>query len=485
MFKHSKRRKIQQYKTEGNKHVPIKKTSTYIEGLDDILNGGIPTNRSTLIFGSPGNGKTVMGIEFIYRGALHGENGIYLSFEEPITVLRENALTMGWDLLQLENKGSLYLIEGRVESDAIISGKFSLKPLLTIISGKAKEIHAKRIVFDALDILFGLFENPLEVRAELFQLNSWLRKSGLTSIITLKPRESYPGNLFQDYFFSISDCVIFLDVKQLNQVSTRRCRIVKYRGSSFGSNEYPFVISDTGIRMIPITKFDLRHKPFGERLSSGVQKLDEMLGGGYQRSSCILFAGEPGTGKTLLASTFVRQVCKHGEKVLYLSFEESPDALIHNIKSAGINLDKYQKDKRLHLIGSMPEATGVEEHLLRLMDEVNTFKPQHVVIDAISACERIAGKQAAFDYLMRLLNFLKERGITVILTNQTQGLKSQMEISGNGISSMVDTLIYIKYISENKSTNRTIQVMKSRGSYHSNKTFGFRIKNTGLEIYET
>lgn len=466
-----------------NKSVPIKKTQTNIEGLDEILNGGLPKNKITLVHGAAGNGKTIMGIEFLYHGAISGESGIFVGFEESIDSIRENALTLGWDLSKLEKEKKLFLMEGSIDPNVILSGKFSLKSMLSIISGKAKEIGAKRIVLDALDVLLGFFDNPMHVRAELFGLYRWLRRSGLTTIITLKPRESYPGTLFQDYFYSISDCVIYLDVRQLKQISTRRCRVVKYRGSDFGSNEYPFIISNTGIRLVPITRFDLRHKPFGERISSGIPKLDELLGGGYYRSSCILLAGEPGTGKTILASTFVKHICKMGEKVIYLSFEESPDALINNIKSAGINLAPFLKNK-LQLIGSMPEAVGVEEHLMKMMEEVINFEPKHFIVDAISACERIGGKEASFDYLMRLINFLKERGITTILTNQTSDKKTHMEISGNGISSMIDILVFIKYSYSKKEINRTIQILKARGSKHSNKIYGFKIVDTGIEIYD-
>lgn len=258
--------------------------------------------------------------------------------------------------------------------------------------------------------------------------------------------------------------------------------MVKYRGSGFGRNEYPFIISDNGIHTIPITRFELKHRAFGERISSGILRLDAMLGGGYYRASCILFAGEPGAGKTLLASTFIREVCRRGEKVLYLSFEESPEALINNIKSAGIDLEPYLHKGDLHLLGSMPEATGAEEHLIRLFDLVDKIKPQHVIVDAISACERMGGKQASFEYLMRLLNFLKERGITTILTNQTTGTKTHIEISGNGISSMVDTVIFISYIHGEGETNRTIQILKARGSRHTNQVREFRIGDKGIQI---
>lgn len=468
----------------GGKKFTIRKTPTYIHGLDEILNGGLPTKRTTLVVGEPGSGKTVMGLEYIYRGAINEEPGIFLGFEESAGTLRENALTLGWDLASLEKAKRLFLMEGHLDPEAVVSGKFGVKALLSIISGKAKEMRAKRIVLDALDVLLRLFDDPSQVRSELHQLNDWLWESGLTSLITLKPRENVPNVLFQDFFYSMSDCVVHLDARLFNQISTRRLRVVKYRGSSFGRNEYPFVITETGIRTIPITVFELRHKPFGEKISSGIPRLDAMLGGGYHRASCVLLAGEPGAGKTLVASTFVEYACSRGEKVLYLSLEESPEALVQNVTSAGIHLERFRKAGTFRFIGSMPEATGSEEHLLRMMDVVERMNPRHVIVDAISACERMGGRQAAFEYLMRLLNFLKERGITIILTNQTSGTKAHIEISGNGISSMVDVVIFLSYIQGEGETNRTIQVLKSRGSKHSNQAREFRIGDDGFEILD-
>ena len=469
---------------DGRKKMALKKTPTYISGLDEILNGGLPSGRTTLVVGEPGSGKTVMGMEFIFRGVINGEPGIYLGFEESVRTFRENALTFGWNMESLEKANRLFLMEGRLDPEAVVSGKFGLKPMLSIISGKAKEIGAKRVVIDALDVLLWLFETPLQVRSELHQLNRWLAESGLTTILTLKLRGEYPVSLFQDFFYSMADCVIHLDSRVLNQVSTRRLQVIKYRGSIFGRNEYPFIITDWGIQTIPITRFELRHQPFGKRISTGISTLDDMMGGGYHQASCILLAGEPGIGKTLLASSFVRHMCSRGEKVVYFSFEESPDALIHNIKSAGIYLDRYRKAGRLYLFGVMPEATGSEEHLIRMFDAVEKMKPQHVVVDAISACERMGGKQVAFDFLTRLLNFLKERGITTLLTNQTTGTKAHIEISGNGISSMVDSVLFLSYIQGERETNRVIQVLKSRGSKHSSQVREFRIGDDGVQILD-
>lgn len=461
----------------------LKKIPTYVIGLDDILKGGLPFARTTMLIGGPGSGKTVLSMEFLYRGALNGEAGIFFGFEEETDVLRENAGTMGWDIAKMEAQNKLFIMEGKIPHQTVVNGSFGLEPMLGIISGKAKEMGAKRIVIDALDVLFRLFDDPVKVRLQLFMLHNWIAKSGLTAVITLKPRQNGEESPFQEFFYSMSDCVIFLDARVVNQISTRRMRVVKYRGSAFERNEYPYVITDNGIRTIPISIFELKHKPFSGRIPSGVKELDGMLGGGYNRSSCILIAGEPGTGKTLLSASFVKTVCGNGERVIYLSLEESPDALIQNIKSAGINLDAYINTGLLKLIGAMPEVTGAEEHLLKMIDYVEKFKPQHMIIDAISACERMGGKQAAYEFLMRLMNYLKSEGITAVMTNQTTGAKSHIEISGNGISSMVDTVIFLSYQYGEKDIRRTISILKSRGSSHSKNINEYEITNTGFKIF--
>lgn len=350
------------------------------------------------------------------------------------------------------------------------------------MSHKAQELKARRLVIDALDVLLQLLEEPLAIRSELHYLNHWLGQQGLTSILTIKPREN--GSGLQDFFMSMADCAIVLDARVLNQVTTRRLRVVKYRGSSFGRNEYPFVITDQGLQTIPITSIELKHKPFSTRFSTGIPRLDRLLDGGIYRSSCTLIAGEPGTGKTLLTSTIIQEACRRGEKAVYVSFEESDQAIIHNVRSAGLELEPYVKAGLLHFITAMPEATGAEEHLLNLIKAVDQVKPQHVVIDAISACSRMGGMQAAYEYLMRALNLLKERGITIILINQTSGSKAQLELSGIGISSMIDTVIFLSYVHGEGETNRTIQILKSRGSAHSNQIRECVISDKGIEIID-
>jgi len=460
----------------------LEKVPTYIKGLDNILEGGLPKNRATLVLGSPGTGKTNLTLEFLYRGAMNGEPGIFLGFEETKESLKQNAWSFGWNLEALENDNKLSIIEGRLNPETLVSGKFSLKPLLSIISHKAQEMKAKRLVIDALDVLLQLLEEPFAVRSELHYLNHWLSQQGLTTILTLKPRED--GSRLQDFFMSMADCAIVLDARVLNQVTTRRLRVIKYRGSSFGRNEYPFIITDKGLQTIPITSIELKHKPFSARFSTGISRLDRLLDGGLYRASCTLIAGEPGTGKTLLTTTIIQEACRRGEKAVYVSFEESDQAIINNVRSAGINLEPYVKSGRLHFITAMPEATGAEEHLLNLMEAVEKVKPQHVVIDAISACARMGGTQAAYEYLMRALNLLKEKGITIILVNQTSGSREQLELSGIGISSMIDTVIFLSYVHGEGETNRTIQVLKSRGSAHSNQVRECLITDDGIEILD-
>ncbi|NPV83945.1 MAG: circadian clock protein KaiC [Candidatus Aminicenantes bacterium] len=460
----------------------LEKVPTFVSGLDDILEGGLPRNRATLVVGSPGAGKTNLALEFIYHGALKGEPGIFLGFEETAASLRQNAMSFSWDLESLEKANRLFILEGQLDPETMVSGKFSLKPLLSIISHKAKEMGARRLVVDALDVLLQLLDEPFAIRSELHYLNHWLSQQGLTTILTLKPRDGQFR--LQDFFYSMADCVVQLDARVLNQVTTRRLRVVKYRGSNFGRNEYPFVITSSGLRTIPITSVELKHKPFDSRFSTGIPRLDRLLDGGIYRASCTLIAGEPGTGKTLLSSTIVREACKRRERAVYVSFEESDRAIINNVRSAGIELEPYVKSGRLHFITAMPEATGAEEHLINLISAVETVAPQVVVIDAISACARMGGTQAAYEYLMRALNLLKERGITILLVNQTSGSKAQLELSGIGISSMIDTVIFLSYVHGEGETNRTIQILKSRGSAHSNQIRECVITDGGIEIID-
>ncbi len=462
----------------------LDKAPTHIAGLDEVLAGGLPRGRTTVIHGGPGSGKTVLGLEFLYRGALAGEPGIFVGFEEPLEQLRQNAATLGWDLASLEKENRLFLLGGHIKPDTLVSGEFSLKGLLAAASGKSREIGARRIVIDALEVALRLFDTPRQVRNEMHALNDWLQSSGLTVVMTVRPSSRGSASVYEDFFDSMGDCVIRLEARVADQVTTRRLRVIKYRGSRFGRNKYPYVITETGLYMAPISRVGLRHKPLGEKIPTGLDRLDAILDGGYRRGACILFAGLPGTGKTLLAGTFADAACSRGEKVLYVSFEESEAAMTGNMLSAGMNLRPHSESDRLAFLTSMPEAMGVEEHLVRFMARLDEFEPQHVVVDAISACERMGSAQSAFEYLMRILNACKERGITILLVNQASGTKDYMEISGNGISSIVDTVIFLFYVEESGETNRVFEVLKSRGSAHSNQKREYVITDDGIQIMD-
>jgi len=471
--------------TKNNLTMPlsIEKVPTFINGFDQVIEGGLPKGRTTVINGGPGSGKTLLGLEFLYRGALSGEPGIFIGFEESVEQLRQNAATMGWDLYSLEKQNSLFIFDGSIKPDTLETGKFSLKGLLAAISGKSKELGAKRITIDALEVVLRLFDSPNQVRNEMHNLNFWLQKSGLSAILTTRPgRESISA--FEEFFDSMGDCVINLDARISGQVTTRRLRIVKYRGSSFGRNEYPYSITGKGFFVAPISTVGLRHKPLGDKIPTGVARLSDILGGGYRRGACILIAGMPGTGKTLMASSFADAICKKGESVLYIGFEESEDAMVANVLSAGVSVKKHIDSGRLRFLTNYPEAMGVEEHYIRALEQIDSSGAKHVIVDAISACYRMGGNQASFEYLMRLLNLCKEKGLTTLFLNQLSGTNSYLEISGNEISSMIDTAILLTYKFNPGETNRILEVLKSRGSYHSNQKWEYLITDDGIRILD-
>lgn len=461
----------------------LAKAPTYIPGLDAILEGGLPRGRTIVLSGASGSGKTLLALEFLYRGALAGEPGIFVGFEEPLEQLRENAATLGWDLAALERGNRLSLLAGHLRPDTVVSGEFTLQGLLAVAAGKSREMGARRIVIDALEVMLRLFDDPRQVRNEMHRLNDWLQQAGLATVLTVRPPAHGGFSYLEDFFDSMGDCRIVLDHRVVEQVATRRLRVVKYRGSGFIRNEVPYVITGSGFFAAPISTVGLRHKPLGERITTGIASLDETLGGGYRRGSCVLFAGLPGTGKTLLCSSFVAAACGRGERVLYIGFEESEAALVENVRSAGVVLQPHLDSGHLQMLTSFPEAMGVEEHYIRAVEAIGNSCPAHVVVDAISACERMGGRQAAFEYLMRLLNACKEQGITVLLVNQT-GSDALAEVSGNGISSLVDTVINLAYHEGYGEITRLLHVLKSRGSRHSNQKREFVIADRGIEILE-
>ena len=459
----------------------LQKISTHIEGLDEILHGGLPAGRTTLVSGGPGTGKSVLGLEFLYKGALSGNPGIFIAFEETGESIRQNALTFGWDLASLEQAGTLFLMEGQLDPHVLLSGDFNLKGLFAIIEGKIQQMGADNIVIDAIDVLMRIFDDPKRQQDEIFALNKWLKDKKMTAILTAKKiKDTDPW----DYLDFMADCVIYLDQKIREQVVTKRLQIVKYRGSSYGGNEYPFFISNEGLHCYPISDVVMHYESALKRVSSGNESLDAILGGGYQRGRCILITGATGTGKTAVASTFTRSACGEGQKVLYVNYEECSDGMVAGMLSLGIDLRPAINDSALEVIPMMPESMGIEEHLFRINSAIRHFNPHHLVVDAISANKRIAGEEAAFDFLIRLVGVCKKKGITVLLINQATRLSEHHEISGMGISSLIDTIITLQYKDMGNEVGRNLLVMKSRGTKHSNKYHSYCLTDQGIQIDE-
>jgi len=462
----------------------LPKITTNIAGLDEILQGGIPENRTTIISGGPGCGKSIFGIEFLYYGAKNGHPGIYVTFEERADAVRQNALTMGWDLEELEKQNLLFVMQANLDPKTMISGDFSLMGLFSIIEGKAKSMNCRRIVVDAIDILLRMYNDFNRERSEYYVLHDWFSSRKMTSIMTVKSSQDHGMASRYEFLDFMADCVIHLDQRVKEQISTRRIRVTKYRGSDFGRNEYPYVISDKGLSIIPVSTSSLRHQPLGDPVSSGNLRLDSILGGGYRKASCVLIAGITGAGKTTLANTFIKSASDRDEKVLYIGFEESEEAIVTNMLSPGIDLRPAIESKKVRFVTSLPEAMGSEEHLMRAFNEIEEYQPDHLVLDAISACERMGSKQTAFEYLIRLLNHCKENDITCILLNQTVQSMDIHQISGMEISSMVDTALFLGMVEVGGEINRMLLVLKSRGLAHSNQYREYLITDNGIELMD-
>ena len=460
----------------------LPKVATGIAGLDLVLGGGLRAGRMTLLSGGAGSGKSMMGLQCLLHGAGTGEPGILVMFEERAAAVRQNAWSLGWDLAPLERKGKLYLLDARLDPEAVISGDFSIKGLLAILDQRTKAMRARRIMIDAADALLHLYNSPMRERHELYALHEWLLDRGLTTIMTVKTsaQEEAPSRYaFLDF---MADCVIHIDQRVTAQIATRRLRVIKYRGSAYGRNEYPFIINEDGIHVIPITSNALQHRPLGPKVSSGQARLDDVLAGGYRRGASILIVGTAGAGKTTLACIFVQAACRRGERVLYINFEESAESMVSSMLSPGLVLRPLIKTGRLVVRSYLPEAMGVEEHLFHALKALDEFQPQHVVVDAISACKRMGSEHTAFEYLMRLLNACKERGITCIYLNQATGLDIVAESSGIGISSIIDTVIHLRQLPIDGAMKRDLIVVKSRGSKHSAQFHEFRITDRGIDL---
>jgi circadian clock protein KaiC len=466
----------------------LPKVPTGIDGFDQITEGGLPRGRTSLVCGGPGCGKTLFATEFLVRGATEfGENGAFITFEETAEELAQNVRSLGFDLDGLVKDEKIAMDHIKIERAEIAeTGDYDLEGLFLRLGLAIDSVGAKRVVLDTIESLFGGFDNEALLRSELRRLFRFLKDRGVTVVLTGERGEgSLTRQGLEEY---VSDCVILLDHRVNEQVSTRRLRIVKYRGTTHGTNEYPFLIDEDGFSVLPVTSMGLDHAVSNERLSTGVAQLDAMLGGkGYYRGSSILVSGTAGTGKTSLAAHFARATCERGEKCLYLAFEESPAQLMRNMRSIGVDLEPYVKKGTLRVHASRPALHGLEQHLVGMHKMVEAYSPSAVIVDPISNLITTGTQFETEAMLLRLVDFLKTRQITALMTHLTSGGAGQgvnIEATDVGISSIVDTWLLVRDIELGGERNRGLYVLKSRGMAHSNQIREFLLTPEGIDLLD-
>ena len=462
----------------------LPKAPTGIQGLDEVTRGGLPRGRPTLVCGSAGCGKTLFAMEFLVRGATeHNEPGVFMAFEETAEELVQNVRSLGFDLDELVASKKLSLDFVQVERSEIEeAGDYDLEGLFVRLGYAIDTIGAKRVVLDTIETLFAGLQNAGVIRAELRRLFRWLKDKGVTAIITGERGDgTLTRNGLEEY---VSDCVILLDHRVTEQVSTRRMRIVKYRGSSHGTNEYPFLIDEKGFSVLPITSLGLEHQVSDERISSGIPRLDTMLGGeGYYRGSTILISGTAGCGKSSISAHFAQAACQRGERCLYISFEESPGQMVRNMRSIGLDLGRWLHKGLLRFHSTRATTDGLEVHLAKFHKLIQEFDPRAVVIDPVGTLVQAGALREARAMLTRLIDFLKARQITAVLTNLTSGGEA-VEATDVEISSIVDTWLLLRDIELGGERNRAMYVLKSRGMAHSNQIREFLLTEQGIELMD-
>lgn len=462
----------------------IQKCPTGIDGLDQITEGGLPQGRATLVCGPAGCGKTVLAMEFLARGATEfNEPGVFMAFEETGEELSQNVASMGFDLPGLCARKKLAVDHVLVDRSEIEEcGDYDLAGLFVRLESAIKAIGAKRVVLDTLESLFSGFANVNMLRAELRRLFGWLKSKGITAVITAEKGE---GKLTREGIEEyVADCVILLDHRVENQTSIRLLRVVKYRGSMHGTNEYPFLIGSSGLSVLPLSSLKLEHKALTQKVSTGVPRLDTMLGGkGFYRGSSILVSGGAGTGKSSLAAHFVRAACQRGERALYMASERSTDEVLRNMRSIGIDLEPFVKRGLLRLCALRPGTFSLETHLLAVHNLLTAFKPKVMVVDPITNFASLGTQSEVNSMVTRLIDMIKSRRITAIFTSFTSADRSP-DFSEVGVSSQMDTWLLLRNLECNGERNRGMYVLKSRGMAHSNQIRSFVLSDNGIQLLD-
>jgi circadian clock protein KaiC len=483
-----RRRKFAPTKRAGNgsrpARRPLAKAPTGIPGLDEITNGGLPRGRPTLVCGGAGCGKTLLAMEFLVRGALdYDEPGVFMSFEETTDDLVENAQSLGFDLRRLSARRRLVLDHVQLEREKHMeSGEYDLEGLFIRLGHAIETIHAKRVVLDTIEVLFSGLSDKFLVRAELARLFRWLKTKRVTAIVTgEREGERLTRHGLEEF---VSDCVILLDQRVMEQSATRRLRILKYRGSAHGGNEMPFLIDDHGLSVLPITSLGLTHQASTAHLSSGVTGLDAMFGKkGYFRGNSVLVSGTAGTGKSSVASHFVEAACRRGERCLYFAFEESAGQITRNMRSIGIDLEPWTRRDLLRVHAQRPTALGLEAHLVAMHRLIDDWKPRVVVVDPVTNMAAVGSEIEVRAMLARLIDFMKLRQITALFTSLTEG-GTTAERTDLGVSSLMDVWMLLGNPEANGERNRTLQIVKARGMAHSNQVREFVMTDHGVTLVD-
>ena len=462
----------------------LPKCPTGIQGLDEITGGGLPRGRPTLVCGGAGCGKTLLAAEFLVRGAAQfDEPGVLMAFEETEKELKANVASLGFDLEGLVRRKKIVVDYVHIErSEFQESGEYDLEGIFVRLGHAIDSIGAKRVVLDTLEVLFASLPNEAILRSELRRLFRWLKDKGVTAVITAeRGREQLTRHGLEEY---VSDCVILLDHRVNDQIATRHLRVVKYRGALHGTNEFPFLIGEEGISVLPITSLALNHQVSIERIATGIPRLDAMLGGrGFFRGSSILLTGTSGTGKTIIACNFAQAAGKRGERVLFFSFEESPNQIIRNMHSIGLQLEPLVKRNLLRFHSARPSLYGLEMHLATMFKEIATFNPHVVIIDPITSLMDLGTDSEGKGMVTRLIDYLKASQVTSLFTSLTQGGKAPQE-SEAAMSSLMDAWILLQDFEGNGERNRVLYVLKARGMKHSNQIREFLISDHGIDVVD-
>jgi circadian clock protein KaiC len=462
----------------------LPKCPTGIQGLDEITSGGLPRGRPTLVCGGAGCGKTLLAAEFLVRGAVQfDEPGVLMAFEETEKELKANVASLGFDLEGLVRRKKIIIDYVHIEAREVqASGDYDLEGLFVRLGHAIDSIGARRVVLDTLEVLFASLPNEAILRSELRRLFRWLKDKGVTAVITAeRGREQLTRHGLEEY---VSDCVIVLDHRVNDQIATRHLRVVKYRGALHGTNEFPFLIGDEGISVLPITSLSLNHKVSAERIATGISRLDAMLGGkGFFRGSSILLTGTPGTGKTIVAANFAQAAARRGERVLFFSFEESPDQIIRNMHSIGLRLEPLVKRDLLRFHSARPSLYGLEMHLATMFKEIATFKPRVVIIDPITSLMDSGTDSEGKGMVTRLIDYLKAGQVTSLFTSLTQGGHA-LQQSEAAMSSLMDSWLLLQDFEGNGERNRVLYVLKARGMAHSNQIREFLISHRGVDLVD-